>query len=143
MPKTSSTPADKLAPSNSGAPYGIGDLAREFSVTARTIRFYEHEGLIKPARNGQARVYCERDRVRLKLILRGKRIGFSLSEIAEMLDLYDAPEGEGGQIQYVLAKIRERRSALEQQQTDIEEMLAQLEVVEDRLHTAFQHEKGL
>ena len=91
--------------------FSIGDLAREFDTTARTIRFYEANGLIRPARNGLARVYSERDRVRLKLILCGRRCGFSINEISEMLDLYDAPEGEMGQTQYVLAKLRDRREA--------------------------------
>ncbi|NIW86644.1 MAG: MerR family transcriptional regulator, partial [Gammaproteobacteria bacterium] len=70
--------------------YSIGDLAREFDVTPRTIRFYEDQGLLSPARSGQNRVYTARDRTRLKLILRGKRLGFSLSEIRDILDLYDA-----------------------------------------------------
>ena len=90
----------------------IGDLSREFDVTPRTIRFYEDRGLLTPTRRGQNRVYSGRDRIRLMLILRGKRLGFSISEIAEILDLYDAPEGEVGQLDHFVAKIRERRDAL-------------------------------
>lgn len=123
--------------------FSIGDLAREFDTTARTIRFYEANGLIRPARNGLARVYSERDRVRLKLILCGRRCGFSINEISEMLDLYDAPEGEMGQTQYVLAKLRDRREALCTQRRDLEEMLDQLDLVESRMCASLQHHKGL
>ena len=114
------------------ASYGIGDLAREFDVTARTIRFYEDQGLVSPGRKGQVRVYTQRDRVRLKLILRGKRLGFSISEIGEMLNLYDAHEGSFGQMHYVMRKIRERRAALLEQRKDIEVILRELEAVETR-----------
>ena len=95
------------------ANYSIADLAREFAVTTRTIRFYEDEGLITPARKGQRRVFSPRDRVRLKLILRGKRLGFSLGEIREIIDLYDAAPGEAGQLRHFLGKIKERRATLE------------------------------
>ena len=97
----------------------IGDLSREFDVTPRTIRFYEDRGLLTPTRRGQNRVYSGRDRIRLMLILRGKRLGFSISEIAEILDLYDAPEGEVGQLDHFVAKIRERRDALRKQAEDV------------------------
>lgn len=112
----------------------ITELAREFDVTTRTIRFYEHEGLIAPERRGQARIYGARDRVRLRLILRGKRLGFSLSEIKEILDLYDAAPGEAGQLRHFLAKIAERRRQLEQQREDIEVTLAELAAVASRCH---------
>ena len=112
--------------------FGIGDLAREFAVTTRTIRFYEGEGLLNPARQGQNRIYSSRDRVRLKLILRGKRLGFSLREVREMLDLYDAPEGEFGQLRHFIAKIGERRDALVRQREDIDHVLGELDVVEER-----------
>ena len=78
--------------------YSIGDLSREFGVTTRTIRFYEDQGLLSPNRNGQNRIYQARDRVRLKLILRGKRLGFSLKEINKLIELYDAPDGEADQL---------------------------------------------
>ncbi|HSE77353.1 MAG TPA: MerR family DNA-binding transcriptional regulator [Alphaproteobacteria bacterium] len=114
------------------ASYSIADLAQEFEVTTRTIRFYEDEGLIAPARKGQRRVFSPRDRVRLRLILRGKRLGFSLGEIREIIDLYDAAPGEAGQLRHFLGKIKERRAALERQRADIAETLAELAQVEAR-----------
>ena len=112
--------------------YGIAELAREFDVTTRTIRFYEAEGLIAPARRGQQRVFGARDRVRLKLILRGKRLGFSLGEIREIIDLYDRAPGEAGQLRFFLGKIRERRATLERQRSDIADTLKELAEVEAR-----------
>ncbi len=110
--------------------YTIGELAQEFGVTTRAIRFYEDQGLLSPARNGQARVYSVRDRVRLKLVLRGKRLGFSLGEIGGMLDLYDADPSEVGQLQYFVSKLDERRAQLNQQQQDIEVTLKELDDIE-------------
>lgn len=119
--------------------YTITQLAQEFDVTTRTIRFYEDQGLLTPARKGQTRVYSSRDRVRLKLVLRGKRLGFSLGEIREMLDMYDAEPGETGQLQLFLSKITERRRLLEQQQEDIALTLKELSDIESqcraRLHS--------
>ena len=112
--------------------FGIADLAKEFDVTTRTLRFYEDEGLIAPARQGQKRIFSPRDRVRLKLILRGKRLGFSIEEIREIINLYDAPPGELGQIRFFLDKIRERRAALERQRDDIAATLTELDDVEAR-----------
>ncbi len=110
--------------------YTIGELAQEFEVTTRAIRFYEDQGLLSPARNGQARVYSVRDRVRLKLVLRGKRLGFSLGEIGGMLDLYDADPSEVGQLQYFVSKLDERRAQLNQQQQDIQVTLKELDDIE-------------
>ncbi|MFB3046895.1 MAG: MerR family DNA-binding transcriptional regulator [Acidiferrobacterales bacterium] len=110
--------------------YSIGELAQEFEVTTRAIRFYEDQGLLSPARNGQARVYSVRDRVRLKLVLRGKRLGFSLGEIGGMLDLYDADPSEVGQLQYFVSKLDERRAQLNQQQQDIQVTLKELDEIE-------------
>ncbi len=110
--------------------YTIGELAQEFEVTTRAIRFYEDQGLLSPARNGQARVYSVRDRVRLKLVLRGKRLGFSLGEIGEMLDLYDADPSEVEQLQYFVSKLDERRAQLNQQQQDIQVTLKELDDIE-------------
>ena len=109
--------------------FSIADLAREFDVTTRTIRFYEDQGLIAPERRGQTRVYRQRDRIRLKLILRGKRLGFSLKEIAEIIDLYDADKSEVRQLRHFLEKIDERRAALAQQREDIEAILTELDAV--------------
>lgn len=110
--------------------FSIAELAREFDVTTRTIRFYEDQGLIAPERRGQTRVYRQRDRTRLKLILRGKRLGFSLSEVADIIRLYDEAPGEVGQLNFFLERIRERRARLEQQREDIEITLSDLAVVE-------------
>ena len=112
--------------------HGIADLAREFGVTTRTIRFYEGEGLLAPRRDGQKRLFSPRDKVRLKLILRGKRLGFSLSEIAGILDMYDAAPGEEGQLALLLERIEERRAALMQKRRDIDQTLADLAAVERR-----------
>ncbi len=112
--------------------YSIGDLSREFGVTTRTIRFYEDQGLLSPTRNGQNRIYQARDRVRLKLILRGKRLGFSLKEINQLIALYDAPEGEAGQLRSFIEKIRARRSELLVQKEDIEHVMDELDSLEQR-----------
>jgi DNA-binding transcriptional MerR regulator len=112
--------------------YSIGDLSREFGVTTRTIRFYEDQGLLTPTRAGQNRIYQARDRVRLKLILRGKRLGFSLKEINKLIELYDAPEGEAGQLRSFIEKIRTRREELLSQKDDIEHVLDELDTLEQR-----------
>ena len=112
--------------------FGIGDLAREFDITPRTIRFYEDQGLLFPARQGQIRVYSQRDRVRLKLILRSKRLGFSLKETKETLDIYDSPEGESGQLQRAIEQIRGRKAELHEQARDIEIIVKELEAIEKR-----------
>jgi len=110
--------------------YSITELSREFDVTTRAIRFYEDQGLLNPTRRGRTRVYTNRDRVRLKLILRGKRLGFTLQETKELFDLYDSSPGEKGQMQYFLKKIRERRAILIQQQSDIQTLLQELDTIE-------------
>ena len=106
--------------------HSIAELSAEFSVTARTIRFYEHEGLLHPERQGQTRIYSPADRARLAWILRGKRVGFSLAEISEMLDLYDRDDGRRLQRQVTLKKCRERLSMLEQQRADIDLTIGEL-----------------
>ncbi|MFO1315997.1 MAG: MerR family DNA-binding transcriptional regulator [Burkholderiales bacterium] len=110
--------------------YTISQLAHEFALTTRAIRFYEDEGLLAPARRGQARVYGERERVRLKLILRGKRLGLSLSEIAELLDLYEVGRNERAQLALFLEVLSERRARLLQQKEDIDAVLAEIDGVE-------------
>ena len=110
--------------------YGIAELAREFSITTRTIRFYEDKNLLLPERQGQRRVYGSRDRVRLRLIMRGKRLGFSLDEIREMIDMYDDDPSEIAQLKLFLAKISERKSVLTQQQADIAAILNELDKLE-------------
>ncbi len=106
--------------------YTIKDLADEFHVTARTLRHYEQEGLISPAREGTARVYSTGDRARLAWILRGKRVGFSLAEIAEMLALYDLGDGREKQRKVTLQKCRTRITALEAQRNDIDATIREL-----------------
>ncbi len=112
--------------------YSIRELAEEFQLTTRSIRFYEDNALLSPQRKGQNRIYSPRDRVRLNLIVRGKRLGFSLREIKEMLDLYEAPEGEVGQLQHFIEKMRARRETLLQQRFDINRVIEELESLESR-----------
>ena len=110
--------------------FSISDLAREFGVTTRAIRFYEDEGLLSPGRSCRQRVYTSRDHVRLKLIVRGKRLGFSLSEVREIIEMYDLDSGESGQLRYFLEQIKKRREALKQQRHDIELTLDELDSIE-------------
>ncbi|MDB5812055.1 MAG: putative transcriptional regulator [Betaproteobacteria bacterium] len=104
----------------------ITDLAKEFGITTRTIRHYEDEGLVSPRRDGQNRLFSHRDRVRLKLALRGKRLGFSLAEIRELFDLYDLARDEKRQLEQFLTKLEKRRALLVQQREDIEVMLNEI-----------------
>lgn len=106
--------------------FTIRQLAREFSVTPRTLRFYEDKDLLHPARQGQSRIYSYRDRGRLQLILRGRRLGFSLVEIKEMLDLYTLGDGGVEQLKTTLRKAKERIAALDRQRADIEAALSEL-----------------
>jgi DNA-binding transcriptional MerR regulator len=120
-------PGSDVAEPTAELTYTISELAGEFGITARAIRFYEDKSLLQPRRNGLARVYGRRDRGRLKLILRGKRLGFSLSDIGEMLDLYD-PHGEGReQLTVGLEKINKRLAVLQQQRRDIDEVIEELQ----------------
>ena len=107
--------------------YTISDLAREFGITTRTLRHYEEQGLLCPMRQGQIRVFSTRDRVRLKLALRGKRLGFSLHEIKELFDLYDVSKDERKQLEVFLEKLEKRKALLDQQREDIEVMLRELD----------------
>ena len=107
--------------------FTISELAREFGVTTRTIRFYEDEGLLSPMREGTNRVFSQRDRVRLKLALRGKRLGFTIAEIRELFELYDVSRDEHKQLEEFLARLERRRAHLEQQREDIEIMLREID----------------
>ena len=107
--------------------FSISDLCAEFGVTPRALRFYEDEGLIGPERRGTQRVYSHRDRARLAWILRGKRVGFSLGEIKEMIDLYDVGDGRSTQKQVTLARCQDRIRLLEEQKRDIDEHIAELQ----------------
>ncbi|NNM46446.1 MerR family transcriptional regulator [Knoellia koreensis] len=110
----------------------IREVAEEFGVTHRTIRHYEDLGLISPERRGQQRVYRRRDRTRLALILRGKRLGFPLEEIRTIIDLYDRPRGKASQLEYVLSQIDERRADLEARRRDLDDALSELDRWEER-----------
>ncbi|TWI52676.1 DNA-binding transcriptional MerR regulator [Pseudomonas duriflava] len=118
--------------------YSISDLARELDITTRTIRFYEEQGMLSPERRGQERIYSARDRVALKLILRGKRLGFSLAECRELIELYDPDSGNQKQLNSMLAKIAERRAQLEQQLLDIQQMQLELDTAEERCRAALE-----
>jgi DNA-binding transcriptional MerR regulator len=109
----------------------IAQVADEFGVTHRTVRHYEDLGLLFPERRGQQRVYHRRDRTRLNLIQRGKRLGFPLEEIRTIIDLYDAPRGRASQLEYVLGQIDERRADLEQRRRDLDDALKELDAFED------------
>ena len=109
------------------ASYSISDLSREFGVTTRTIRYYEDQGLLNPTRAGINRIFSSKDRVRLKLALRGKRLGFSLAEIRELFELYDVSRDERRQLEQFLERLERRRTMLEQQREDIEVMLNEIE----------------
>lgn len=106
--------------------FTISDLAREFGVTARALRFYEDEGLIAPSRNGLARIYSKRDRSRLAWIMRAKNVGFSLGEIREMIDLYDLDDGRAEQRRVTMQRCREKIAKLSQQKADIESSISEL-----------------
>jgi DNA-binding transcriptional MerR regulator len=112
--------------------YSISDLAKELDITTRTIRFYEAEGLLHPTRSGQTRIYDEQDRVHLKLILRGKRLGFSLAESKELITLYDPNNTNRKQLNRFMEKITERRVTLTQQLEDIKVMQHELDDAEIR-----------
>ena len=117
--------------------YSISELGREFGITTRAIRFYEDKQLLSPARNGSHRVYSRADRTRLKLLLRGKRLGWPLEEIKSVLNMYEAGGGSGNngeiqQLEYTCQKIEQRRAQLQQQQKDIDAALADLEQIQHR-----------
>jgi DNA-binding transcriptional MerR regulator len=106
--------------------FTIRDLTREFDVSARTLRFYEEKRLLDPRRHGEQRLYSRRDRARLRYVLMGKSVGFSLEEVREMLDLYDLGDGQRTQLQVTLGKFQERVARLERQRADIDRAIAEL-----------------
>ncbi len=112
--------------------YTIGDLASEFDVTTRTIRFYEEKGFLKPGREGTRRIFSSSDRTRLRLILRGKRLGLSLDESAEIVLMYGSPRNNRKQLEKLVTRIREKRVELKSQQQDLEFMLLDLRNAEDK-----------
>ncbi len=110
----------------------IAEVAEEFGITHRTIRYYEQQGLVSPERRGTVRVFHPRDRVRLGLVLRGKRIGFDLDEIRTIVDMYDDVPGEAGQLDYLLDQVQGRRDELRARRADIDAVLAELDELERR-----------
>lgn len=115
------------------ATFSIGELAKEFDVTPRAIRFYEAEGLLAPQREGQRRIYTARDRTRLKLTLRGKRLGLTLSEIRELIDMYEPGRDERAQLERFLAVLENHKKSLVQQRADIEAQLTEIQSFEKRV----------
>ena len=127
---------------NSDQQFTISELSREFDISTRTIRFYEEKGFIKPQRDGQRRIYSAADRTRIRLILRGKRIGLTLAESVDIIDMYDPAGSDVAQLESLLERVAERRSALLQQQRDIEEMLMALDEVDANCRSALQQAAG-
>src|SRR6478735_11010261 len=113
--------------------FSISDLAREFAITPRAIRFYEDQGLLAPRRDGQRRIYTPRDRTRLKLTLRGKRLGLTLSEIRELIDMYEPGRDERPQLKRFLAVLESHKASLLQQRRDIEAQLAEILTFEKKV----------
>ncbi|KPB01611.1 MerR family transcriptional regulator [Ahrensia marina] len=111
--------------------YTITELTREFEISTRTLRFYEDEGLIAPVRRGRTRLFRPADRLLVKQIMRGKRLGFSIAEIRDIIQMYKAPQGEAGQLQKIVERVEEKRGELRQKRKDIEETLAELDAVEE------------
>jgi len=106
----------------------ISELAKEFGITPRTIRFYEDQGIVSPTRDGLKRVYHPRDRTRLKLALRGKRMGFQLSEILDLINMYDAtPDNTNAQLQHYIEVLKRHRDTLQQQRADLDQTLMEIE----------------
>ena len=108
------------------ATFSIAELSREFDITPRTIRYYEDQGLLFPQRSGLQRIYTKRDRTRLKLTLRGKRLGLSLAECKDLIDMYDTAPDESSQLTKFLKALAQRKASLEQQREDIEAVLAEI-----------------
>jgi len=113
--------------------YTISDLSKEFEVTPRALRLYEESGLLGPKREGNKRIYLERDRVRLRLLLRGKRLGCTLSEIKDIFDMYETKSGEKGQILMLLEKMDDRRKKLQIQRQDVDMALEEIERVYQKI----------
>ena len=127
MPKVALSPAVLIHRRES---FTITELADEFALTTRAIRFYEDQGLLSPERRGTRRIYSQRERVRLKLVLRGKRLGMSLADIAGILDVYDADSSERPQLLKFLEVLGSRRVLLEQQREDIDVVLEEISSIE-------------
>ncbi|MDE3271298.1 MerR family transcriptional regulator [Pseudoalteromonas sp. SSM20] len=121
-----------MSTENTEQTFSISELAKEFDITTRSIRFYEDQGLVTPRRQGQTRIYSKRDKVRLKLILRGKRLGFTLAETGRLFELYDADKSSATQLKIMLELISDKKAHLEQQMDDIKVVLMELVTAERR-----------
>ncbi|HCE1806524.1 TPA: MerR family DNA-binding transcriptional regulator [Vibrio parahaemolyticus] len=121
--------------------FKISELAKEFDITTRSIRFYEDLGLLTPERKGNTRIYNGRDRIRLKLILRGKRLGFSLADIKELFELYDTDQSTE-QLNYMIRLIEEKKAALQQQANDIQAVMMELNAAQLRCQNTLSAMKG-
>ncbi|WP_445399254.1 MerR family transcriptional regulator [Zobellella sp. An-6] len=126
---------------NKEVTYTISELADEFDITPRTLRHYEELGLLSPRRKGNSRIYSHKDRIRLALTLRGKRLGFSLAEMRELFELYDAEHSSRPQLHSMIAMIAEKRASLQQQQEDIEKVLAELDAADIKAREALEKMK--
>ncbi|RUO32073.1 MerR family transcriptional regulator [Aliidiomarina sedimenti] len=122
--------------------FSIGELAREFDITTRSIRFYEDQGLLAPSRQGQTRIYGVKDKVRLKLILRGKRLGFTLAETRRLFELYDRDQSSENQLATMLELIDDKKLTLQQQLEDINVLLHELKTVEQRCRAELNSMQG-
>ena len=122
--------------------YSISELAGEFGITTRTIRFYEEKGYLSPRREGTRRIYSPADRTSLRLILRGKRLGLTLDETADMIKMYGSPRGNQKQLEKFIVRISEKRSELEQKRQDLEVMMNDLQSVENKCHVALAEVTG-
>ncbi|HCH1470773.1 TPA: MerR family DNA-binding transcriptional regulator [Vibrio parahaemolyticus] len=121
--------------------FKISELAKEFDITTRSIRFYEDLGLLTPERKGNTRIYNGRDRIRLKLILRGKRLGFSLADIKELFELYDTDQSTE-QLNYMIRLIEDKKAALQQQANDIQAVMMELNAAQLRCQNTLRSMKG-
>jgi DNA-binding transcriptional MerR regulator len=148
LPEVAAPVATAVAVPAAGSParepraYTITELAQEFDITPRAIRFYEDMGLLTPSRSGRNRVYSHRDRTRLKLTLRGKRLGLSLSEIRQLVEMYDSPSDTAPQLTAFLQVLAEHRRQLEQQREDIEITLAEIAQHEARCRSLLSGDAG-
>ena len=111
--------------------YSITEMTREFDISTRTLRFYEDEGLIHPERRGRTRLYRTADRHLIAQILRGRRIGFTIAEIREIIKVYNEPPGEAGQLKLLIKKVEEKRDGLRQRRKDIDETIGELDNIEE------------
>jgi len=134
-------PRNRATDSVCGTTYSISELAREFQITPRAIRFYENRGLLAPQRDGQRRIYSRRDRTRLKLTLRGKRLGMTLAEIGELFSLYDLAHGEERQLERYLRMLADKREMLLRQRRDLEDALAELQDSMERCQSILEEKR--